>query len=80
MSLEVIQAVMSHRDGLMAAVEPTIGPVLRAQVGKMGDASLFHLATALVAISTPGVEGDLVLRVPRKLTDRVEVFWRSAPD
>jgi len=52
---------------------------LQKALPHMGDASLFHLATALVATTTPGVAGDLILRVPRKVSDRMEVSWRSAP-
>ena len=70
---------MGQRAGLIAAVAPHVGPTLQKALPHMGDASLFHLATALVATTTPGVAGDLILRVPRKVSDRMEVSWRSAP-
>lgn len=78
MTLEVFQAVAAQRESLLMTVGPHVGPALGVHLPKMGDASLFNLVTGLVAVTTAGIAGDLIIRVPRKVTDRVEVDWRSA--
>lgn len=42
---------------------------------QMSAESRFHLATALNAAQTAGVGGTLVIDVPRKNTDHVQVKW-----
>jgi hypothetical protein len=71
--------VMGDRTSMVEVITPQVGPNMQAQLPHMGDASLFNLVTAMVAAATPGVAGDLVVRIPRKVSDRWEVHWRSAP-
>jgi len=70
---------LGDRDQILEEVLPYVqGPKVLEALTKMGDASLFNLVTAIVAVKTPGIAGELVISIPRKVTDRLELHWRSA--
>jgi hypothetical protein len=77
--MDRLLGVMGDRAAMVEIITPEVGPNMLAQLPNMGDASLFNLVTAMIAAATPGVAGDLVVRIPRKVSDRLEVYWRSAP-
>lgn len=71
--------VLGDRDSILQEVIPVVKESFALEaLSKMGDASLFNLVTAIVAARTPGIAGELVVSIPRKITDRLELHWRSA--
>jgi hypothetical protein len=77
--VDQLVGLLGQRDTLVAVITPHVGPMLRERMPQMGDASLFNMVSAIVAARTPGLAGELTFRIPRKVNDRMEVCWRSAP-
>lgn len=68
---------MTDREAVISDIRSSVGPHVLQELPRIGDASLFNLATAIVAIETPGIAGELVVSIPRKVTDRLELHWHS---
>ena len=61
---------------LAGKVQPLVGSELAPHIPAMGQSSLFNLYCALAAINHAGAGGKLILKVPAKVEDKIEVDWQ----